>query len=476
MRKKIFWFILLISAITLNLGNVAFAANKVKLLKHKNIASQSSVIYAVAEAPDLEALKKEFYEETSKNRSSSADYTALLTKLSGAVSSADIAIPFLLDFSNKIGMPIYKLPATPSIRNTILFKYLWESTTTSPAQRLISYEYFQNETPSINYLSTILGLVSFYTTAEDVELNEKLNFYLSQLDEVIDSSESRDLDLLILKGKTLSSAGRYKYSIRVLRPLLDDPSITVHRKSDVLSILVESHQGLGDLETSLNDLLPYVKEAGYNLTRYVFAQAYRDAAKKYIMNNNYKDAIPVLIRALLVDRAFESLELYNLSEACRNFAKSGWGDYPESLISEIQSIPDEAIKTYAFMGLGNGFFEKKYFAKALVYLNKAYPGFAALNIQDPPPKNYLDSTLKELRFRIAYCYAETEDNWNAINYYKTLPENMDAQLNLALIWIDKFKSKRNAIEIINKMKKKNPEYYNLLMDRYDDAFGSVKKK
>lgn len=474
MRKKSFLFIFLISAITLNLGNAAFAANKVKHPKHKNIASQSSVIYAVAEAPDLEALKKEFYEEASKNSSSSADYTALLTKLSIAVSSADVAIPFLKDVEKKVGTPFYQFPAITYVRNAILFKYLKESSTPNFDQKLMIYESFQKETPSWNYLSKILWEISSHNPTRNIELNKKFEFYLSQLDNVIGSSSTKNINLLDCKGALLFNAGEYSAAIAILRPLMDEPMFASSNKRFVLSYIVESYKKLGILdELSADDLLPYVRTWGDALTCFWLSQIYRDTAYKYEQSNDYKKAIPYRLKTISICKTLYYvyvLDLFALKEDYKNLTK---GDYPPKiLMDEILLLTNDENQAYAFLGSGNGYFEKKEYANALLFLDKAYFSLLAL---DKSEKKF-NTELADVRFKLGFCYSKIGDNWNAITYYKMLPEDMDAQFNLALIWIERFKSKRNAIDVINKLKKTNIESYNLLMDRYDEVFGDPKGK
>ena len=137
---------------------------------------------------------------------------------------------------------------------------------------------------------------------------------------------------------------------------------------------------------------------------------------------------------------------------------------------------DAAIKISGLHGVISALWEVDKFNEAYPYLKKQALYFSVVI---PPSKECVDALFKdELYFRLGYCAFEDQRYWDAIEAYKEIPKNITAQYNLALIWIGNpgIRSKRNAMEVIQKVKLLDKEKYNILMDKYEEAFEAKKTK
>ncbi len=425
--------------------------------------------------PKFESLKMDFYNELDLFDSDHIpDYTNLLIKLSSTVASADIAIPFLMDIGKRAKVPFYELSADPNIRNNILFEYLSKSSTPNALEKIIIYMQFQNETPSKSYLLPVLEGLSYLSPTENeqsLSINELFDSYLVQLDEEISIATKNVLYLKLFKGTVLLRKDRFLDSIYVLEPLMNEKALLNNElRKNILSLMILAAGELERPELTLDFLEKYLSTLDKKTSEKFLPlkeSLYQSLASKYLKANEPEKAIQYYEKLFILSNAPDYLECIHFQNCYGEVIKSTY--LKNSLLKEISLYPKNFMRFYAALGVADTLYKEADYANAFLYYKEAYSSFFYLE-----KKLKETNTLDDIKFRLAYCSEKNGNYWDAVFWYKLLPESASAQNNLALIWIYSLKSKRNAMDVIKRIKKISLEKYNFLMDTYEDVFGKIK--
>jgi tetratricopeptide (TPR) repeat protein len=424
-----------------------------------------------------QALKTSFHQKLSKGEDTSELFVLLPSIKS--TQNAEEVIEFFQALTKQYNIKLTQIPcaANPSIRDKVLFSYLEEAPSRISWDEAIEmYEEFNRRAPSIQYIKAILAQICYKNmggeaTSED---EEKFSHYIDQFNQFEIKSSTDIAHVKLSEAFFWFVSKKYEYSIPIYEELISDSTIAYDYRSISLRGLIKSYLALEKFEEAEVTLFIYhdMKWAQDQQDALIedLRGAYEKKATTYKKEKDY-------IRAIEWYRKVAELEktarpdwppsYVDLYESYFQLAKKNPGN--EQYMDQILAIPDDSLKFVILLGVGDAYFELQQYTQSLNYLEKAREYF--FQLQEPNSKRIKAFYKDDLFFNLGYSYSETNDFWKAIEAYKTLPQNAAAQHNLALIWIFNLTSKRNAIEVIQKVKKLDKEKYNVLMDRYEEVFG-----
>ena len=456
--------ILVLVCVSFGLSTVSFGVTKQVAKKNQGLAGAGVKFQA------LENIKIEFNKRVSNN----LDCTDLFQKLQhkATTRNADEVISFLMNLSKKHKKNVVDFSSDKIVQNEVIFEYLEHSSTPNGLERIALYEDIYAQTPTKKTLKRLLGKIYVESllipkNADPQIFYDKFRIYLATFDNDANKEVDSTIAIHLLAGEFWLAHEKYAEAIPFFKEIAsneNDPEAKEVR-ADCLFELIKCYvelENFADAELSLKIYGPSIGSA-WNQFKLAEAALYFVIADNYKAKAEYTDAINYYLKMPVSESVMLRIWSCYYEISTKN-------ELSEDVLNKVLESDSAEVKFAGLHGIAQAKFKAKEYIEAYPYLKKQVSFFPLVQ---KPFRAWVDSYCKnDMYFMYGYCANYAGDSWDAVAAYKKIPENADAQYNLALIWINNpgIRSKRNAMEVIQKIKLLDKESYNILMDRYEDEF------
>ena len=428
----------------------------------------------------LQKLKIDFDSRVSKNQ----DCTDLFVRLAAEVSTnnSDEVVRFLLDLSKKHKRNIISISSDKKIQNEVIFKYLEYASTPKGIDRVAIHEDIYNQTPSIKLLLSLIKTIalqsfSIHKDADPQIFYDKFRVYLAEYNSSDGRNSETDYIVTGLAGQFWYLHNQYGEAIPFYKELVSSENESAYMKNYYLATLIQCYvnsKNFSDAELSINIYGPRLGNAWvqYKTTdtyKDIEAKLYSSIADQHKDAAEYQEAIDYYLKVPTIGTFLPQHHVWLMLRDCY-YEITKANRLTDELLNKLLESKSIEIKVAGLAGISDAKWEADKYDEAYSYLKKQAAYYSSI---EKPHLNLVDVLFEnDLYFMLGYCASKSGDSWEAVRAYKKIPNNVNAQYNLALIWIGNpaIRSKRNAMEVIQKVKLLDKEKYNILMDNYEEAF------